>query len=94
MVARTALANNFTTHGVFLGGEFQCCKGRTKNLVLGGRLPVNVQVANAQLDILQSKRRVVGRNGILAWTKEEKESNYNHVGNGKGSGVRRGVRHL
>jgi hypothetical protein len=51
VAARAALADDFATNCIFLGGEFQGGEGGTKELAFCSRMPRESLITNAELDV-------------------------------------------
>jgi hypothetical protein len=91
VAAGAALADDFATNCIFLGGEFQGGEGGTKELVFCSRMPRESLVTNSELDILKAKGGVICRDSIFAWTQEKEKGNDDHVSNGDGGRIRGGI---
>jgi hypothetical protein len=82
-------ANDFTPDTVLLRGEGKSGERGRANVSIRGKEKVKAALSDAKLDITETKGGgFTGRNGVFTWTKEIKEGNAAHVGNGEISGRR------
>ena len=83
-VATAAQTYAFTSHGIFLRGEFQGDEGGGSEAADVGGEGVEARRADKKGYILQVERlRLAGGSCIFSWTEEKKETQADHVGDGK-----------
>ena len=80
-VATATKPNDFTTDAVFLRGKFKADKGRSEEVIGGGRGRGKGKVAKEKTDIPQLER-LAGRDRarVLARAKQEEKREADHVG--------------